>query len=132
MIELSISSILAASAVTIANPSKSALKELGISKVDIGILSISPGFFVVKKAYDWIKQKIRKNEKKDRMYREIIQKQQAAINRQKEINRKLEEELRKSKESNAQNQQAIDRLRKQLQNLEDVLTLLAKAKAQAA
>ena len=66
------------------------------------------------------------------MYREIIQKQQAAINRQKEINRKLEEELRKSKESNAQNQQAIDRLRKQLQNLEDVLTLLAKAKAQAA
>ena len=132
MIELSISSILAASAVTIANPSKSALKELGISKVDIGILSISPGFFVVKKAYDWIKQKIWKNEKKDRMYREIIQKQQAAINRQKEINRKLEEELRKSKESNAQNQQEIDRLRKQLQNLEDVLTLLAKAKAQAA
>ena len=66
------------------------------------------------------------------MYREIIQKQQAAINRQKEINRKLEEELRKSKESNAQNQQEIDRLRKQLQNLEDVLTLLAKAKAQAA
>ena len=101
MIELSISSILAASAVTIANPSKSALKERGISKVDIGIISISPGLFVVKKAYDWIKQKIRKNEEKDRMYREIIQKQQAAINRQKEINRKLEEELRKSKESNA-------------------------------
>lgn len=131
MIELSISSILAASAVTIANPSKSALEELGISKVDIGILSISPGLFVVKKAYDGIKRKIRKNEEKDRMYREIIQKQQAAINRQKEINRKLEEELRKSKESNAQNQQEIDRLRKQSQNLEDVLSLLEKAEAQA-
>lgn len=132
MIELSISSILAASAVTIANPSKSALDELGISKVDLGILYISSGLFVAKKAYDWIKQKIRKNEEKDRMYREIIQKQQAAINRQKEINRKLEEELRKAKESNAQNQEEIDRLRKQLQNLEDVLSLLEKAEAQAA
>ena len=76
---LSIAQILSASAITIANPSKSVLDELGISKVDAGLLILATEWFVAKKAYDWIKNKINGNQEKERMYREIIAKQQAAV-----------------------------------------------------
>lgn len=56
MAKLSIAQILSASAITIANPSKSVLDELGISKVDAGLLILAPQWFVAKKAYDWIKK----------------------------------------------------------------------------
>jgi flagellar motility protein MotE (MotC chaperone) len=132
MAELSIAQILSASAITIANPSKSVLDELGISKVDAGLLILAPQWFVAKKAYDWIKHKINGNQEKERMYREIIAKQQAAIKKQQEVNRELERRLRDSQASNRQNQEEIKRLKEQLKNLEDVIKLLQKAQAKAA
>ena len=132
MAELSIAQILSASAITIANPSKSVLDELGISKVDAGLLILAPQWFVAKKAYDWIKNKINGNQEKERMYREIIAKQQAAIKKQHEVNRELERRLRDSQASNRQNQEEIKCLKEQLKNLEDVIKLLQKAQAKAA
>ena len=129
---LSIAQILSASAITIANPSKSVLGELGISKVDAGLLILATEWFVAKKAYDWIKNKINGNQEKERMYREIIAKQQAAIKKQQEVNRELERQLRDSQASNRQNQEEIKRLKEQLKNLEDVIKLLQKAQAKAA
>ena len=114
---LSIAQILSASAITIANPSKSVLDELGISKVDAGLLILATEWFVAKKAYDWIKNKINGNQEKERMYREIIAKQQAAIKKQQEVNRELERQLRDSQASNRQNQEEIKRLKEQLKNL---------------
>lgn len=132
MAELSIAQILSTSAITIANPSKSVLDELGISKVDAELLILAPQWFVAKKAYDWIKNKINGNQEKERMYREIIAKQQAAIKKQQEVNRELERRLRDSQASNRQNQEEIKRLKEQLKNLEDVIKLLQKAQAKAA
>ena len=132
MAELSIAQILSASAITIANPSKSVLDELGISKVDAGLLILAPQWFVAKKAYDWIKNKINGNQEKERMYREIIAKQQAAIKKQQEVNRELERRLRDSHVSNRQNQEEIKRLKEQMKNLEDVIKLLQKAQAKVA
>lgn len=132
MAKLSIAQILSASAITIANPCKSVLDELGISKVDAGLLILAPQWFVAKKAYDWIKNKINGNQEKERMYREIIAKQQAAIKKQQEVNRELERRLQDSQASNRQNQEEIKRLKEQLKNLEDVIKLLQKAQAKAA
>lgn len=132
MAKLSIAQILSASAITIANPSKSVLDELGISKVDAGLLILAPQWFVAKKAYDWIKNKINGNQEKERMYREIIAKQQAAIKKQQEVNRELERRLRDSHISNRQNQEEIKRLKEQMKNLEDVIKLLQKAQAKVA
>lgn len=132
MAELSIAQILSTSAITIANPSKSVLDELGISKVDAGLLILAPQWFVAKKAYDWIKNKINGNQEKERMYREIIAKQQAAIKKQQEVNRELERRLRDSRVSNRQNQEEIKRLKEQMKNLEDVIKLLQKAQAKVA
>lgn len=132
MVELSITQILSASANTIANPNKSVLDELGISKVDAGLAIIAPQSLIVMKVYDWIKNKINGNQEKERMYREIIAKQQAAIKKQQEVNRELERRLRESQASNKQNQDEIRCLRDQLKNLEDVLKLLQKAQSKAA
>jgi len=132
MVKLSIAQILSASAVTIANPSKSVLEELGISKVDAGLLILVPQLFVAKKAYDRIKNKINDNQEKERMYKEIIAKQQAAIKKQQEVNRELERRLEDSQTSNRQNQEEIRQLHEQLKNLEEVLELLEKAQAKAA
>ena len=132
MAKLSIAQILSASAITIANPSKSVLDELGISKVDAGLLILAPQWFVAKKAYDWIKNKINGNQEKERMYREIIAKQQVAIKKQQEVNRELERRLRDSHVSNRQNQEEIKRLKEQMKNLEDVIKLLQKAQAKVA
>lgn len=45
------------------------------------------------------------------MYREIIKKQQAAINKQKDINRKLEEALRSAQAKNDNNNKDIENLK---------------------
>ena len=132
MLELSIAQILAASAVAISDPNKSVLDELGINKIDAGLIILAPQWFVAKKAYDWVKNKINGNQEKERMYREIIAKQQAAIKKQQEVNRELERRLRESQASNRQNQEEIRRLREQVKNLEDVIALLQKAQAKAA
>lgn len=68
----------------------------------------------------------REKEEKDRMYREIIKKQQAAINRQKEINRILEEKLRQVNDMNRFSQEEINSLKQQIQNLQEVIELLTE------
>jgi hypothetical protein len=127
MVEVSISQIVSASSTIVNDPNKSIFKELGISKVDIALVFISPQVFIAKKAYDWVKDKINGNKEKERMYREIIAQQQAVIKKQQEVQRELERRLRASNASNERNQEEIRRLRQQLDNLEDVLNLLRKA-----
>lgn len=132
MVEVSISQIISASSTIVNDPNKSIFKELGISKVDIGLLFISPQVFIAKKAYDWVKNKINGNKEKERMYREIIAQQQAVIKKQQEVQRELERRLRDSNASNERNQEEIRRLRQQLDNLEDVFNLLRKAQQNVA
>lgn len=64
----------------------------------------------------WIAKKLREREKqrqkKDRMLREVISKQQAVI-------KKLEQELAKSRQQNAQNRQEINNLKEILRMLEE-------------
>ncbi len=127
MVEVSISQIISASSTIVNDPNKSIFKELGISKVDIALLFISPQVFIAKKAYDWVKNKINGNKEKERMHREIIAQQQAVIKKQQEVQRELERRLRDSNASNERNQEEIRRLRQQLDNLEDVFKLLRKA-----
>lgn len=132
MVEVSISQIISASSTIVNDPNKSIFKELGISKVDIALLFISPQIFIAKKAYDWVKNKINGNKEKERMYREIIAQQQAVIKKQQEVQRELERRLRDSNASNERNQEEIRRLRQQLDNLEDVFNLLRKAQQNVA
>lgn len=132
MVQLSIAQILSASSNIIANPNKSVFEELGVNAVDAGLLIVFPQLFVAKKAYDWIKNKLKANEEKERTYREIIRKQQAAIRKQQDVNRELEIRLRESDATNAQNQEEIRRLRQQLENLEDILNLLMQARNKVA
>ena len=66
------------------------------------------------------------------MYKEIIAKQQAAINRQREINRQLETLLRESQTDNNKNKYEIARLREQIKNLEEVIQLLGQTSKKVA
>lgn len=72
------------------------------------------------------KQKKREQEQKERMYRELVAKQQAAINRQKEINRKLEERLRQQQASTEQLKAEIARLRQEIANLMELIEVLTQ------
>ena len=64
------------------------------------------------------------------MYKEIIAKQQAAINRQRGINRQLEILLRESQYDNDKNKEEIVNLRKQVKNLDEVINLLVQSAKQ--
>ena len=66
------------------------------------------------------------------MYKEIIAKQQAAINRQREINKQLEILLRESQSDNNKNKYEIAKLREQLKNLEEVIQLLGQTSKKVA
>lgn len=123
MSQFSINSILQASNAIIANPSKS-LKDFG---VDYLLLITSPFLFWGKKIFEFVRNKQKTREEKERMYKEIIAKQQAAINRQREINRQLEILLRESQTDNNKNKYEIARLREQIKNLEEVIQLLGQA-----
>ena len=68
----------------------------------------------------------KEQEEKERMYREIIKKQQAAINKQREINRQLEEKLHKTEKTNETNQKNIENLEWQIEHLEEVIDLLSQ------
>lgn len=72
------------------------------------------------------KQKKREQEQKERMYRELVAKQQAAINRQKEINRKLEEGLRQQQASIEQLKAEIARLIQEIANLMELIEVLTQ------
>lgn len=128
MSKFSVNSILQASNAIIVNPSKS-LKDFGI---DYFILSASPVLFLGKKIFEYVRGKQKAREEKERMYKEIIAKQQAAINRQREINRQLEILLRESQYDNDKNKEEIVNLRKQVKNLEEVINLLVQSAKQIA
>ncbi len=128
MSKFSVNSILQASNAIIVNPSKS-LKDFGI---DYFILSASPILFLGKKIFEYARDKQKAREEKERMYKEIIAKQQAAINRQREINRQLEILLRESQSDNNKNKYEIAKLREQLKNLEEVIQLLGQTSKKVA
>lgn len=128
MSNMSINSILQASNAIIINPSKS-LKDFGI---DDFLLYTSPVLFLGKKIFDLIQRKKKEREEKERMYQEIVAKQQAAIKKQQEINRKLEILIRESDARNERNQREIIRLREQIKNLEEVIEFLGKTSQQVA
>ena len=79
---------------------------------------------------DELKNRKKLKIEKDRIYREIIKRQQAAINKQEKTNRKLEEELRKAQNDINSNQEEIGKLEQQVKNLEEVIDLLTKQKQQ--
>ena len=99
----------------------------GLSATGVGIavgsviLLVGGAFLIHAK-----KKAKREKEEKDRMYREIIKKQQVAINRQKEINRILEDKLRQAHDMNRSNQEEINSLKQQTRNLQEVIELLAE------
>lgn len=128
MSNMSINSILQASNAIIINPSKS-LKDFGI---DDFLLYTSPALFLGKIFFDLIQRKKKEREEKERMYQEIVAKQQAAIKKQQEINRKLEILIRESDARNERNQREIIRLRGQIKNLEEVIEFLGKTSQQVA
>ena len=60
------------------------------------------------------------------MYREIIAKQQAAINRQKQINRELELKLRSQNSTMEQYKKEIEELTKKISHLVEVIEVLSE------
>lgn len=95
----------------------------GASATGIG-LAVAP--FILLWVYKKNKRKKREQEQKERMYRELVAKQQAAINRQKEINRKLEERLRQQQASTEQLKAEIARLRQKIANLMELIEVLTQ------
>lgn len=72
------------------------------------------------------KKKKKEQEQKDRVYKELIAKQQAAINRQKEINRELEKKLREQQTSLNELKEEIARLISEINNLLELIEVLTE------
>lgn len=72
------------------------------------------------------KEKKKEQEQKDRMYREIIAKQQAAINKQKQINHELEEKLRDQHATTEQLKIEVARLKQEIDNLMELIQTLTE------
>lgn len=66
----------------------------------------------------------KQQQEKERMYREIIRRQQAAIQKQKEIMAELEKMLRDAKSTNTQNSNRIKDLEQQIANLKELIEIL--------
>ena len=125
MSNISIDSILDASNAVINDPSKS-LKTLGVNT----LIAQSPLLFAGMKIYQYLKKiKIEQTEK-ERLYKETIRKQQAAINKLQEINKALEKKLREADAKNGKNQMEISQLKKKIKNLEDIINLLGELSEQ--
>ena len=102
------------------------LSATGIGVIVGGILIVGGGIALYK-AKQKAKQKAKKEkEEKVRMYREIIKKQQAAINKEKDFNRKLEEALRREQGKSDNKNKDIENLRYQIKNLQEVIELLTE------
>ena len=102
------------------------LSATGIGVIVGGILIVGGGIALYK-AKQKAKQKAKKEkEEKVRMYREIIKKQQAAINKEKDFNRKLEEALRREQGKSDNKNKDIENLKYQIKNLQEVIELLTE------
>lgn len=126
--QIDIRYILQVSSGIIANPSKS-LRYFGIG-MGYSLLLASPLPYLGKKIFDFVQYKQRTKEEKERIYKEVIAKQQAAIQKQQEINKELEILLRESKHMNDENKEKIAKLREQVKNLEEVINLLGQTSQQ--
>ena len=102
------------------------LSATGIGVIVGGILIVGGGIALYK-AKQKAKQKAKKEkEEKVRMYREIIKKQQAAINKEKDFNRKLEEALRREQGKSDNKNKDIENMKYQIKNLQEVIELLTE------
>lgn len=102
------------------------LSATGIGVIVGGILIVGGGIALYK-AKQKAKQKAKKEkEEKVCMYREIIKKQQAAINKEKDFNRKLEEALRREQGKSDNKNKDIENLKYQIKNLQEVIELLTE------
>ena len=102
------------------------LSATGIGVIVGGILIVGGGIALYK-AKQKAKQKAKKEkEEKVRMYREIIKKQQAAINKEKDFNRKLEEALRREQGKSDNKNKDIENLKYQIKNLQEVIEILTE------
>lgn len=138
MEKINVNDILNAATTVINNPNKKITEILGvgINAIDVGLLIINPSFFVgeqvFKHVYKIVNKLITKKQEKKLMYREIIRKQQAAINKQRELIKELETRLRQQKTQNDSQKKQIDELKEQIENLKDVISVLDEIKAKAA
>ena len=96
---------------------------VGISAIGI-VVAAAPSILLwgIKK----YKEKKREQEQKDRMYKELIAKQQSAINKQLQVNRELEERLRDQKAEIEQMKKIIAELQHKLKNLTEIFELLTE------
>ena len=102
------------------------LSATGVGFIVGGILIVGGGIALYK-AKQKAKQKAKKEkEEKVRMYREIIKKQQAAINKEKDFNRKLEEALRREQGKSDNKNKDIENLKYPIKNLQEVIELLTE------
>jgi len=135
MANLSVRDVLSAATTVINTPTKSIRNVLGIEDFDVydvGLLYISPTLFFGRKAFKWISGRITQSKEKERLYREIIRKQQAAIAKQREINRELEKRERQHSSDAFNQRQQIEDLKKQVENLKEVINTLEELKERAA
>lgn len=95
----------------------------GVSTTGIG-LAVAP--FILLWGLKKYKEKKREQEQKDRMYRELVAKQQAAINKQKQINRELEEKLRDQQATTEQLKIEVARLKQEIDNLMELIQILTE------
>lgn len=95
----------------------------GVSTTGIG-LAVVP--FILLWGLIIYKRKKREQEQKDRMYRELVAKQQAAINKQKQINRELEEKLRDQQATTEQLKIEVARLKQEIDNLMELIQILTE------
>lgn len=95
----------------------------GVSATGIG-LTVAP--FILLWGYAKYRQKKREQEEKNRIYKELVAKQQAAINCQREINKELEERLRKQQVSTDQLKEEIARLKQEINNLMELIEVLSE------
>lgn len=95
----------------------------GVSTTGVG-LAVAP--FILLWGLKKYKEKKREQEQKDRMYRELVAKQQAAINKQKQINRELEEKLRDQKATTEQLKIEVARLKQEIDNLMELIQILTE------
>lgn len=95
----------------------------GLSATGVGV-AVAP-IVLIGSIWKYKKEK-QKKEEKERLYREIIKKQQATIHRLQEISLKLEVEKRKLNHNKTQMQTEISDLYNQKNNLQDWLEVLSE------
>lgn len=106
-----------------ASVSAAAAGAAGLSATGIGLVAAP---FIIAFGIRVYKKKKKEQEQKDRVYKELIAKQQAAINRQKEINRELDKILREQQTSLNELKEERARLKSEINNLMELIEVLTE------